>query len=221
MSSNRREFLVLAAAGAAALAVPSASAETSVFPKPASPADAFELLRQGNERYASGKLKSFSADLAALRKASEKTQVPFAAILSCADSRVPSEVIFDQSLGSLFIVRVAGNIATPDTIASLEYAAAVLGIKAILVVGHSSCGAVKAAMSTADVPGSISSLYPYIHPAAVGSGDDLSSVIRKNAELQATTLHDDSPVIAKLVKEAKVGVRAAVYDIATGKVTWS
>ena len=141
--ATRRDLLKFAATSALTLAAGPALAfasEASQFPKPATPDAAFDLLKQGNARYFTGKLRSCTADLAALRHAAEPHQEPFAAILSCADSRVPAELLFDQPLGHLFIVRVAGNIAAPDTIASLEYAAAVLNVKAILVLGHTQCG---------------------------------------------------------------------------------
>ena len=130
-------------------------------------------------------LISFHEDLDILKAHSEEHQEPFAAVLSCADSRVPVELVFDQSIGHLFVVRVAGNVATPDTIASLEYSAAVLGVKAILALGHTNCGAVKATMAGKAVPGQISTLYQYIHPAIAGAKGDLTTASRQNATLQA------------------------------------
>ena len=105
---------------------------------------------------------SFDEDKQILRDRTAEKQQPFAALLSCADSRVPVEIIFDQSIGELFVTRVAGNIATPEIIASLEYGAAVLGIKVILVLGHAGCGAVKAAIQAKAVPGQISALFPHL-----------------------------------------------------------
>jgi carbonic anhydrase len=153
-----------------------------------------------------------------MRADTEEQQEPFAGILSCADSRVPAEIVFDQSIGHLFVVRVAGNIATSDTIASLEYGAAVLGIKTILVLGHTNCGAVKAAKAGGAVPGQISTLFQYIYPATVGAAD-LSAAAAKNAQMQAATLRGASPVIGEMVKSGKLSVGAAVYDLGTGKVT--
>ena len=128
-------------------------------------------------------------------------------------------MVFDQSIGHLFVVRVAGNVATPDTIASLEYGAAVLGTKAILVLGHTNCGAVKATMAAKAVPGQISTLYQYIHPAISGANGDLTTASRQNANLQASVLRETSPVLAELVKQKKLAVKAAIYDIGNGKVT--
>jgi carbonic anhydrase len=176
------------------------------------------LLHEGNERYLKQNLTACTIDLAILRADTEEQQEPFAGILSCADSRVPAEIVFDQSIGHLFVVRVAGNIATSDTIASLEYAAAVLGIKTILVLGHTNCGAVKAAKAGGAVPGQISTLFQYIYPATVGAAD-LSAAAAKNAQMQAAMLSGASPVIGEMVKSGKLSVGAAVYDLGTGKVT--
>jgi carbonic anhydrase len=114
---------------------------------------------------------------------------------------------------------VAGNIATPDTIGSLEYGAAVLGVKALLVLGHTNCGAVKATIAGKAVPGQISTLYQYIHPAVAGAVGDLTKACGQNATLQASVLRDASPVLADLVKQKKLIIGAALYDVGTGKIT--
>jgi carbonic anhydrase len=221
--NGRRDFLKVAALGAAGLAAPYAhgmyQAGRGGFQKPETPERALELLAEGNKRYIAQKLVSFQEDLDILRAHTEEHQEPFAAVLSCADSRVPAELLFDQSIGHIFVVRVAGNIATPDTIASLEYGAAVLGTKAILVLGHTNCGAVKATIAAKAVPGQISGLYPYIYPATKGANGDAGTAIKQNAELQASLLHNTSPVLADLVKQKKLAIRAAVYDIGNGNVT--
>jgi len=116
-------------------------------------------------------------------------------------------------------VRVAGNIATNVTIASLEYGAAALGVQAILVLGHTNCGAVKAAAAGKTVPGQISTLFQYIHPAVVGIGSDMTAGSRNNALLQAATLSKTSPTLSGLVAEKKLLIRAALYDVGNGKVT--
>jgi carbonic anhydrase len=221
--NRRREFLKLAALGLAGLTTTSApvlgQAQRDVIQRPETPDAALNLLVQGNQRFVAQNLTSFKEDLDILRSHSEEHQEPFAAVLSCADSRVPVELLFDQSIGHLFVVRVAGNIATPDTIASLEYGAAVLGIKAILVLGHTNCGAVKATIAGKAVPGQISSLYQYIHPAVAGSNGDLTTASRQNATLQASVLRDTSPVLADLIKQKKLAIRAAIYDVGSGKVS--
>ena len=112
--------------------------------------------------------------LAILKQHTAEKQEPFAAVLSCADSRVPVELAFDQSIGHIFVTRVAGNIITPEIIGSLEYGAAVLGTKVILVMGHANCGAVDAAIKGKEVPGQISSLFPHIQPAVDQAGSKTS-----------------------------------------------
>src|SRR6185437_6984093 len=109
-----------------------------------SPDDALNRLMEGNKRYVAEKMTSFAEDLDILRQHTAESQQPFAAVLSCADSRVPVEILFDQTIGHVFVARVAGNITTPEITASLEYGAAVLGTKVILVLAHGQCGAVKA-----------------------------------------------------------------------------
>jgi carbonic anhydrase len=221
--NRRREFLKLAAFSFAGLTAPSAramyQAQREVIQRPETPERALSLLAEGNQRYLAQKLISFNEDLDILKAHSEEHQEPFAAVLSCADSRVPVELVFDQSIGHVFVVRVAGNVATPDTIASLEYGAAVLGIKALLVLGHTNCGAVKATIAGKAVPGQISTLYQYIHPAIAGANGDLTTASRQNAMLQASVLRDTSPVLGDLVKQKKLAIRSAIYDVGSGKVT--
>ncbi len=220
---KRREFLKLAAVTLAGLTTTGAralgQAQREAIQRPETPDRALSLLLEGNQRFVAQNLVSFKEDLDILKAHSEEHQEPFAAVLSCADSRVPVELVFDQSIGHLFVVRVAGNVATPDTIASLEYGAAVLGVKAILALGHTNCGAVKATIAGKAVPGQISTLYQYIHPAIAGSKGDLTTASRQNAKLQASVLSETSPVLAELVKARKLAIRAAMYDVGNGKVT--
>lgn len=191
-----------------------ASAQTSLTPEAA-----LQQLIDGNRRFAENRMTSFNEDLEILKAKSVAQQRPFAAVLSCADSRVPVELIFDQSIGQVFVTRVAGNIASAPMIASLEYAAAVLATPAILVLGHANCGAVKAAIEGKDVPGQISTLFPYIRPAVDQAGPDLEAAIKANAKLQARLLRQASPVLAEQIKQNRLKVAAAYYDLATGKVT--
>ena len=220
--NRRREFLKLAAFSIAGLTTASARAlgqARDAIQRPETPDRALNLLIEGNQRFVAQNLVSFREDLDILKAHSEEHQEPFAAVLSCADSRVPVELVFDQSIGHVFVVRVAGNVATPDTIASLEYGAAVLGVKAILVLGHTNCGAVKATIAGKAVPGQISTLYQYIHPALAGANGDLTTASRQNATLQASILRETSPVLGELVKEKKLAIRSALYDVGNGKVT--
>jgi carbonic anhydrase len=202
-------------AGGLDLAFPSSAHAQS----PLTPDAALNELMEGNKRYTSGKLTSFEHDLAILKQDTEEKQEPFAAVLACADSRVPVELVFDQTIGHVFVTRVAGNILTPEIIGSLEYGAAVLGTKVILVMGHSNCGAVKAAMQGKDVPGQISSLFPHIQPAVDQDGKDLPATARANAKIQADLLRNSSPVISGMVKSGSVKVLAAFYDVGNGSVT--
>jgi carbonic anhydrase len=179
---------------------------------------ALQELLAGNQRFAANRLTSIEHDLAILKEHTVDKQEPFAAVLACADSRVPVELVFDQSIGRIFVTRVAGNIVSPEIIASLEYAVAVLGVRALLVLGHSGCGAVKAAMKADNVPGQISSLYPPLRPAVEQSTGNLDKAIEVNARLQAELLRTSSTVIRDAVKAGTVKVTAGIYDLATGKV---
>jgi len=173
----------------------------------------------GNKRFSSNDLPSLQHDVEILKAHTVEKQEPFAAVLSCADSRVPVELVFDQSIGHLFVTRVAGNVVTPEIIGSLEYGAAVLGTKAILVMGHSGCGAVKATIQGKAVPGQISSLFPHIQPAVDQAGQDLAAATKANAKNQAMLLRQASTVIADMVKDGKIKVVAGYYDLASGTVT--
>jgi carbonic anhydrase len=185
------------------------------------PDAALQELIAGNQRFAANQLKSIEHDLTVLKERTVDKQEPFAAVLSCADSRVPVELIFDQTIGHIFVTRVAGNMVTPEIIASLEYGVAVLGVEVLLVLGHSACGAVKAAMKADAVPGQISSLYPHLRQAVEQSGGDVDKAIVANAKIQADLLRTSSPVIREAIKAGKQKVESGVYDLATGKVTMS
>ena len=221
---SRRKFLGSALAGTAATLLGAASTGF-LAPEPAlaqsnlTPDEALKALLDGNERFVSEKLSSFDKDLKILRDHTVDKQEPFAAVLSCADSRVPVEIIFDQTIGHIFVTRVAGNVVTPEIIGSLEYGAAVLGTKVILVLGHAGCGAVKAAIAGKGVPGQISALFPHIQPAVDQAGPDLLATTKANASIQAGLLAKASPVLSPMVKESKLKIVAGYYDLATGRVT--
>jgi len=184
-----------------------------------SPDAALQELMEGNKRFTSERPTSFEHDLAILKQHTIEKQEPFAAVLSCADSRVPIELVFDQTIGHIFVTRIAGNIATSEIIASLEYGAGVLGTKVILVMGHGGCGAVKATIQAKEVPGQISALYPHIQPAVDQAGPNLEAATKANARIQAALLRQSSTVISGLVKANKLKVVAAYYDIGTGAVS--
>ncbi|HZD31539.1 MAG TPA: carbonic anhydrase, partial [Candidatus Angelobacter sp.] len=183
------------------------------------PSEALADLMAGNKRFTSGQRTADAQDLAILKQHTEEKQEPFAAVLSCADSRVPVELLFDQSIGHVFVTRVAGNIITPEIIGSLEYGAAVLGTKVILVMGHSNCGAVKAAIQGKGVPGQISSLFPHIQPGVDEGGTDLVAATKANAKIQARLLRESSTVISDMVKSGAVKVTSGYYDVGNGSVT--
>lgn len=224
--ANRRQFLHTALTGTVVgIAARSGIRLPSVRSRPAnanlSPETALQELLDGNRRFADNQLTSIEHDLSIFRAHTVDKQEPFAAVLACADSRVLVELVLDQTIGQIFVARVAGNIVTPEIIASLEYAVAVLGIRALLVLGHSSCGAVKAAMTSDNVPGQISALYPHIRPAVEQSAGSVDKAIELNARLQAELLRTSSTVIREAVTSGKLKVAAGVYDLATGKVTVS
>jgi carbonic anhydrase len=185
------------------------------------PDAAFDELLQGNKRFSSQKMNQPNRSSFRLREVASG-QKPFAAILGCADSRVPSEIIFDQGLGDLFVVRVAGNVATPEEIGSLEYGTLVLGAKVILVLGHQKCGAVKAAMDKKPVPGQIGSVLQHIKLLEVASknetGDLLKATTIANVKNQIATLKS-SPVVTDLIKSGKLKIVGGFYDLDTGIVT--
>jgi carbonic anhydrase len=219
MACSRRELFRGTLAGAATAAFAGVyerplSAQTSLTPEAA-----LQQLIDGNRRFAEGRLTSFTEDLDILKAKTVDKQEPFAAVLSCADSRVPVELIFDQSIGHVFVTRVAGNIATTPIIASLEFGVAVLGTKAILVLGHASCGAVKASIEAKAVPGQISALYAYIRPAVDQAGPDLEAATKANAKIQAGLLRQSSPVLAGHIKENQLKIVAGYYDLSSGTVT--
>jgi carbonic anhydrase len=183
------------------------------------PDTALKELMDGNSRFKSGRSTAHEQDLAMLKQHTTEKQEPFAALLSCADSRVPVELVFDQSIGHLFVTRVAGNFVTPEIIASLEYGVAVLGTKVILVMGHGNCGAVKATIQAKEVPGQISALYPHIQPAVDQAGSNLEAATKANAKIQAALLREASTVISSFVKDGKLKVVAGYYDITTGEAS--
>jgi carbonic anhydrase len=215
---SRRGFLTTAAASG--IATGASFAPRPVWAKTTmTPDEALAELKAGNDRFADVRLASFEQDLTILRQHTVAKQEPFAAVLSCIDSRVPVELVFDQSIGHLVVARVAGNICTPEVIASLEYGAEVLGTVAIMVLGHADCGAVKATIAGKAVPGQISALYAPLRPAVERAGPDPDKVARENALIQANLLSTASPVIAGLVKSGKLKVVAGFFELASGRVT--
>ena len=227
---SRRDFLKLMGGATAGLALSGrallAAGET---PKPEnvlSPDAALARLKRGNHRYVSGGM--MSQDFGAERKTLAGGQNPFAAVLSCADSRVAPEYIFDSGLGDLFVVRVAGNFAEVDGIASFEYAVKFLGTPLLVVLGHDKCGAVDAAVKTvkdgAELPGHLPQLVEHIAPAvktAMGEqGDLLVNAIRENVIASVEKLKTASPILSDYVGRGKVRVVGGIYKLNDGHVEW-
>ncbi|MCS6813178.1 MAG: carbonic anhydrase [Cyanobacteria bacterium] len=204
------------------------------------PDQALALLMEGNQRYVEGKSVHPREDPATIRQTASD-QFPFAAFLSCADSRVPVERVFDQGVGDCFVTRIAGNVATPELIGSLEFGTEVLGAKVLMVIGHERCGAIVASQGRLDPPlpkevGSIPTLVPYITPAVQkvekikntpsakalvdsdGLFSDLEATTKVNVMNQVAKLRQ-SPILSRLEKEGKLKIVGAYYDLDTGKVT--
>ncbi|NJK69356.1 MAG: carbonic anhydrase [Richelia sp. CSU_2_1] len=207
---------ILAARVGADVAAP----EPAIAQNDLTPDVALKQLMDGNKRFVDRKRQSPNQDFVRITEVA-KSQKPFAAILGCADSRFPPEIIFDRGFGDLFVCRVAGNVATPEEIGSLEYSTLVLGAKVLVVIGHERCGAVDATIKGTQVPGQIGSLINAIKPAVESSkdetGDRLENAIKANAMLQANRLKA-SPVISKLIQENKLKVVGGYYDLDTGAV---
>ncbi len=230
MRSTRREFVRLSglATGAAGLGLVPAGAAIG---RPAARPDADAVLArliEGNKRFVKGELAHPGRkpeDFAPLAEG----QAPLAIIVGCADSRVAPELVFDQGVGDLFVVRIAGNAvggAGPFVKGSVEFAVAELGARLIMVLGHGACGAVKAAVEHIDandaLPGSIGGLVDVIRPAAVAAkgqpGDKLDNAIKANVKLGVERLKGLDPILSKLVKSGELKVVGAVYELRTGEV---
>ncbi len=182
---------------------------------------ALAMLMEGNKRFVGTQATHPHQD-AEYRIGLGKGQAPFAAILACADSRVPPEVLFDEGLGDLFVVRVAGNIINDQLLGSLEYAAAHLNTPLIMVMGHTSCGAIGAVANGATLEGHIASLAPAIQPAVDRvrdmEGNLTDNAAKEVARMTADQLRTSMPILANLVRDGKLKVVAAFYDLESGVV---
>jgi carbonic anhydrase len=183
------------------------------------PGDALAELKNGNQRFIDGKQINIS-----YKKAIEQTkddQHPHSLILSCLDSRIPPEIIFDQGIGNIFVARVAGNVEDPNILGSMEFATKVKGTKLIVVMGHNKCGAVKGAIDNADL-GNLTQLVDQIKPAITGNKSNMDLMMnesaKKNVELTIADILKQSPVISDLVNQGSVKIVGAFYDITDGKV---
>lgn len=194
------------------------------------PAKALQFLKEGNLRFQNN-LKANRNLLEQVNDTSEG-QFPFATILSCIDSRVSAELVFDQGLGDIFSVRIAGNFVNEDILGSMEYACKVAGSKLIVVLGHTRCGAIKGACDQVEM-GNLSKLIEKISPAvnAVTKPEDknlrnskniefVDSVSKKNVELTIDRIHEGSPILSEMEKKGEIQIIGAMYDVNTGAVTF-
>ncbi|TGK49713.1 carbonic anhydrase [Leptospira bouyouniensis] len=185
--------------------------------------EALQRLVEGNLRFVQGKSIRPNQSLERIKEVSKK-QNPFATIVGCSDSRVPNEIVFDQGLGDLFILRTAGQVSTYASWGSIEFSVAVLGVNLIVVLGHSSCGAVGAACKADEVPGHIIALTNAIKPAAEKvkhmEGDFLDNAVKANVALQVVSLRKLDPIISKYYNRGQLQIVGAVYDLETGKVNF-
>lgn len=184
------------------------------------------LLKEGNARFVRN--VRIARDLTARVKQTSTAQFPFASIVSCADSRVPPELLFDQGIGDLFVLRVAGNVVDSDILGSLEYGSKILRIKLILVLGHTQCGAVKGAIDHAEM-GNLTALVNKIRPAVEAAPMEggartsknpafVDAVCRENVRQVMRQIGKNSPILAKQITAGEVRLEGGMYDLATGRV---
>ncbi|MFL5242990.1 MAG: carbonic anhydrase [Gemmataceae bacterium] len=200
---------------AAALATPLFGQETT------DPERALQRVKEGNVRYIAG--KTTAKDLAKQRDKVAKEQHPFAIVLACADSRVAPELVFDQGLGDVFVVRVAGNVTDPAIIGSIEYAVAELKAPLVIVLGHESCGAVKAALSGEEFKGDLGKLIKLVHVEKNVPKDKkeaLQTGIKTNALHQADVLATRSEVLKDFASSNRIKIVTGIYSLSTGEVHW-
>lgn len=189
------------------------------------PSDALQMLKDGNQRFTSGKM--LSRDLMEQAKATAKAQYPYAVMLSCIDSRVSPEQIFDQGIGDIFDVRIAGNFVNDDILGSLEFSCKVTGAKLILVIGHTNCGAIKGAIDDAKL-GNLTQMLGKIKPAVdktIYSGEKSSKnheyvdlVSKENVLLAIEEIKLKSPVLKQMLDNNEIAIAGGMYDLETGKV---
>lgn len=213
----------------AVLAESASTALTQEAQAAITPAKALEMLKQGNERFVSG--KAIERDYLAQVKQTSKGQFPFAAVVSCLDSRIPPAIVFDRGIGDLFVARVAGNFVNDDILGSLEFATKLAGAKLIVVMGHTECGAVKGACDAAQL-GLLTTTLANINPAVKAVQGDytprssqnakfVQAVTEMNVQLTMQTLRERSVVLREMIDNGDIGLVGAMYDVSTGKVTFN
>lgn len=214
--------ILVSAAGVAALAL--GQAQTKESQAAMTPAQALVRLKDGNARFLSGKL--MARDWNAKVIATASGQYPFAAVLSCVDSRAPGEIILDQGIGDMFSLRTAGNVVDTDVLGGLEFATKVSGAKLIVVSGHTECGAVKGAIDGVKL-GNLTALLAKIQSAVRDSGPGSSKdkayvtkVTEKNVRDSIHEIRERSSILREAIDSGQVGIVGAMYDVATGQVTF-
>jgi carbonic anhydrase len=218
-----RAWIILSSFVISTAAFAAPDVQTATSQSAMTPAQALGRLREGNARFASNGMKA--RDWSAKVIATATGQYPFVAVLACMDSRAPIEIVFDQGIGDVFGVRVAGNVVNDDELGSLEYAAKV-GIKLLVVLGHTGCGAVKGALDGVEV-GNLTQLLAKIRPAAeaVHCGDSkdeacVTKVAEQNVRNSMREIRERSPLLANAIDTGKLQLVGAMYDVGTGKVTF-
>ena len=189
------------------------------------PSQVVEELKKGNERFRTGKMAP--RDYLAEKRSSAAGQYPAAVVLGCVDSRVPAEIVFDAGIGDIFTARVAGNVVNDDMMGSMEFGCAASGAKLVLVVGHTSCGAVKGAIDDV-VLGNLTGLLARIKPAIAGTAFDgerssktaryVDAVARTNVVLAVAEIRRRSPILEEMEKKGSIKIGGSMYDLATGKI---
>jgi carbonic anhydrase len=203
------------------LSIVTARALMAADSEPSMPADqALKLLLEGNQRFIAGKMEHPNQS-PARRDEVAKGQHPFASVLACADSRTAPEIVFDRGLGDLFTVRVAGNVADKVVIESLDYSVKHLGVRLVMVLGHTRCGAVIAAVDGHDAPGDVGPMLSELRPAVAASkgmpGDPVLNAVRQNVILIVEKL-STSAELSAMVKSGELKIVGGVYDLSTGTI---
>jgi carbonic anhydrase len=197
-----------------------------------SSSEALERLKDGNHRFAAGESTIQQASDVARRQSLTEGQVPFAVILGCSDSRVPSEIVFDQGLGDLFVIRVAGNIVAPSQIGSVEFAASQFGCSLVVVMGHENCGAIHATVNSIQDSGqeispNIMTIVDRIRPAVESVVNDdrdlehdklVEKAVRANVQASVSNLSHGSEILEQMIRKGSLQVVGAEYSLTSGKV---
>ena len=221
-------LIAIAGTGCSAL-TPHGATMTQTAQKATTPGQALKKLKEGNERFVSG--KPLKRNYLAQVNETSKGQYPYASVVSCLDSRTSTELIFDQGIGDVFNARVAGNIVNPDILGSLEFASKAAGSKLVVVVGHTSCGAVKGACDHVEL-GNLTALLNKIEPAVAATpsvgGTDRSSknaefvdaAAKQNVRTAMANIRRNSPILRQMEKEGQIQIVGGMHDITTGNVTF-